>query len=68
MFRKRYTDWIPLGVNTFGDTHHVIMVRRNLKTGMMKFKSKRVQGFHHHKSFLPHNLIDVQKQWDLITT
>ena len=67
---KRYTKWIPLGNYCFADNDFIVFVKKNKRTGLMKFKTKRVCGRSIVDTFtnliLPSGLIDVQKAWDEI--
>lgn len=69
-FRRRYTKWIPLGNHKFHSYDYVTFVRKNLNTGMLQFKTKRVNGYFAAlgclHTFLPSDLIDTQKAWDEI--
>ena len=66
MFNKKVTKWIPLGKWAWDGNEYVVMARRNLKTGMLRFKSKRVNkhllGYNH--PVLPTDIIDVRKAWE----
>lgn len=64
MFKSKYTQWIPFGNHTHGYQHYITFVRKNLKSGMLEFKTKKVQTSFYYGTFLPQNLIDVKKQWD----
>lgn len=68
MFRI-FTKWIPLGAYTWaGNIDYIVFVRKNTRTGMMQFKTKRVQAWWANKaSFFP-GIIDTQKAWDEITS
>lgn len=68
MFRK-YTKWIPFGAYSYGCREHMVFAKRNLKTGMIKFKTKRVNTglFTNDKEFIPIEMIDTQKAWDKLT-
>jgi len=65
---KKYTKWYPLGNFSYGGKEYITLVKKNKKTGMLKFKTKRVNGWFfdagYTHTFLPSNLIDVQKSWD----
>jgi len=68
---KGKTKWIPLGNFEFGGRDYIVFVRKNKRTGMLKFRTKRVN-FNWWSSktvynILTDDLIDVQKQWDAIT-
>lgn len=67
---KRWTKWIPLGRMDFGGKDYVTLVRKNRKTGMLKFKTLRVNGWRlggSVYSFLPSDLIDTNEAWKQIT-
>jgi hypothetical protein len=71
MFRKNYTKWIPLGSYTFnGGVDTLVLVRKNIKTGMLQFKQKKINAFSSTSSLVcsifPKDLIDVKKQWEII--
>lgn len=71
MIKKRYTKWIPLGGFTFGNNEYVTFVRKNIKTGMLRFKTKQVNGWFGSMGctnpFMPDNIIDTAKAWEEIT-
>lgn len=64
--QPRWSPWIPLG-NYHYVSDYMVLVSKNLKTGMLKFKTLKVQSGDHGRSILPHDLIDVREQWDKIT-
>ncbi len=70
-FKRKLTKWIPLGRFTHGSHEHVTFVRKNLKTGMIYFKTKRTNSWIVAgictTPFMPTNIIDTQKAWDEIT-
>ena len=72
MFKSRFTKWIPLGNYQYGGTDYITFVRKNLKTGMMFFKTKQVNTNWsidtNTNNILPSKLINVEMQWDLIVT
>jgi len=67
-FKRKLTKWIPLGKFCHGVTEHVTFARKNLKTGMIYFKTKQVNGWFGAgictTPFMPHDIIDTQKAWD----
>ena len=64
-FKKKLTKWIPLGNYNFSDDDYVVMARKNLKTGMLYFKIRKISGWMlYTSSILPNGLIDVQKAWN----
>lgn len=69
MFRKKkHTKWIPLGINTHGYQHYLVMVRKNINTGELFFKSKKIQRQYYYGAFMPHDLVDVKKQWETVVS
>ena len=70
--KKRFTKWVALGSYNFAGTDFVTFCRKNTKSGMMQFKTKRVNGWIGtgicRNSFLPPTLIDTQRVWNEITT
>ena len=66
--KKKYTNWIPLG--SFSHiADYVVMVKRNKKTGMLRFKTVRMHGMLHFgncERFFTVK-IDTQAAWDEIT-
>lgn len=70
IFKKRYTKWVPLGNFDYGGYDYITFARRHLKSGMLYFKTKRVNGradINHVNSVLPFSLINTQDAWDKIT-
>jgi len=65
---KKYTKWVALGTfHRIAD--YVVMVRKNNKTGMLRFKVKRIHGsllFRNCETFFFAE-IDTQSVWDKIT-
>ena len=70
MFKKKYTPWIPLANYTWaGNTDYIVFGRRNLKTGILSFKTRRlVSWWAHRETFVPRDLLDIKKQWEILTT
>lgn len=71
LFKNR-TSWIPLGSFVSDNQEFVVFARKNFPSGMIDFKTKRVNRrgiFNTYDVYpiLPPNIIDVAKQWDLIT-
>ena len=66
---KKYTKWIPLGTYSYGYTDYIVFVRKNLRNGMMQFKTKTAAGnFTMYKHiFIPVDLIDTEAAWKTIT-
>lgn len=65
--KKKYTKWIPLGNFSHDSCDYMTFVRKNLITGMLGFKTKKVNGwltdFSCVSRVLPNNLIDTKKAW-----
>ena len=66
LFKSNYTNWIPFGVYDYGSQHYMVFIRKNKKTGMLHFRTKKVQRSFWVGNFLPTDLINVKEQWDLI--
>lgn len=69
LFNKNLTSWIPLGSMSFQQNDFIVFVRGNKKTGMLYFKTKKVNGAWYQTlvdNILPNSLIDVTKQWNEI--
>lgn len=63
--KPRFTKWIPFGNYTWAnDTDFIVFARRNLKNGIMQFKTKRVHGIFRNKMPFVPVLIDVKKAWE----
>lgn len=60
------TKWIPIGRWTWDGNEYVVMARRNLKTGMLYFKSVRVNNhlLGYCSPVLSIDLIDTKKAWE----
>lgn len=69
--KSRWTKWIPLGNFNYGGTDYITFVKKNRANGLLKFKTKKVNGFFGSMGgvhpILPTNLIDTKKSWDDIT-
>lgn len=67
--KNRYTKWMPLGNYSFDDVDRIVFVKKNLKTGIMKFKTLRVNGLFGScvNRILPNDLIDTKESWKEIT-
>jgi len=70
MFKRKYTKWIPLAIHTWASTtDYIVFARRNLKNGMIQFKTKRVLPWWALRgTFVPRELLDIKKQWELLLT
>jgi hypothetical protein len=62
LLKSDYGKWVPLSFYYFGDTAYCVLVRMNLKTGMLQFKVKEVGKWSH--AVLPK--LDVDVQWKLL--
>lgn len=69
MFKKRYSKWYPLGYYTIVGGDYITFARKNLKTGMLHFKTKSVNTkiFNISNPILKEGLICVEKQWKIIS-
>lgn len=69
--KSKWTKWIPLGNFSYAGTDYITFVKKNKVTGMLKFKTKKVNGFFGSMGgvhpILPAKLIDTKKAWDEIT-
>jgi len=72
MFKKRYTKWCALGSFTHLSYDYVTFIRKNLKNGLLQFKTKRVNGWFAVMQcttpFMPSNLIDTGKVWNEVNS
>ena len=67
IFKKsKFSQWVPFGNYAFGSTEYIVMARKNLDNGLLQFKSIKTQTSLHHSRYIPANLIDVKKQWELL--
>lgn len=70
--KSRWTKWIPLGNFSYAGTDYITFAKKNKANGMLKFKTKKVNGFFgsmgHVHSILPVNLIDTKKAWGQLST
>lgn len=66
MFNSNYTKWIPLGNYSHAGSDYIVFVRKNIKNGMMQFKTKIANPSWFSNRFLPIAMIDVKKAWDEI--
>lgn len=66
IFKTNWTKWIPLGKHTFGYNGYVVFVKKNTKTGMLKFKNKSFNPKLMTECDLPIS-INTQEQWDKVT-
>lgn len=69
LFNRYKTKWILLGNYQFGYVDYVVFVRGDKKTGLMDFKVKKVHKwtFGSNENILNRGLVDVKKQWEIIT-
>lgn len=62
---KKWTKWIPLGRYSHGYVDFVVMVKKNLRTGMPKFKVKRIHRWKFMSIDSFFNVeINTQEVWD----
>ena len=68
LFKNKYTKWIAFGNYTWaGDTCYMVFARKNLRTGMLSFKTKMIHTWWRSKSPFVPKLIDTEKAFnDLI--
>jgi len=67
LFKSNWTKWIPLGTFVWDHPQYVVFMRGNKKTGMVQFKTKRVNKLGISdcvRPILPANLIDPTTQWN----
>ncbi|KKN74636.1 hypothetical protein LCGC14_0388380 [marine sediment metagenome] len=68
MFNRHKTKWIQLGNYSYAGCDYVVFVRGDKKTGLLDFKTKKIQNWVYGSySILSTDLIDVKKQWEEIT-
>ena len=70
MFKKRYTNWTPLGSFDFQGKDYITFIRKSKKDGMIHFKTKRVNkpfGVNNCvNNVIFKNLIDTEKAWSKV--
>ena len=70
LLKKRWTKWLPLGNFNYAGVDFIVFVKANRKTGMMRFKTVRVNSRNRFSNnvhqILPADLISVRKQWEAI--
>ena len=67
---KNWTKWIPLGMMNFAGKDYVVLCRKNKRTGRLKFKTVRVNGWWLGSMVhwvLPSDIIDTRAAWKEIT-
>jgi hypothetical protein len=65
MKNRKYTKWIPFGNYNHGASEIIVFARKNLRTGMISFKTKTAnKRLMSQDTFIPADLIDVRKAWD----
>ena len=64
----RKTEWIPFGTYRYAYTDYIVFARKNLKTGMIYFKTKIATGAFtvYRDHYIPTDLIDTKAAWDKI--
>lgn len=69
IFKSNWTKWIPLGTFVWDNPQYLVFVRGNKKTGILQFKTKRVNKLGLSdcvRPVLPPSLIDPTTQWNEI--
>lgn len=70
-FKSKKTKWLPLGRYVHAGADYITFFRKNLKTGMMEFKTKRVNINNRFDTscypILPVDLIDTKEAWVIMT-
>lgn len=66
LFKNNWTKWLPLGTFIWDYPQYIVFVRANKRTGMMQFKTKRVNPLIGGlvRPILPSTLIDPTTQWN----
>jgi hypothetical protein len=66
----KYTQWTALGCFSHGGVDFIVLIRKNNRTGMLFFKTKRVNKTFFSMSsecVLPAGMINTQEVWDELT-
>lgn len=67
--KKKWGPWVPFGNYRWaGSRDYIVFARKNLRNGMIKFKTKPVISglFKEKEGFVPKDLIDVEEAWDTL--
>lgn len=72
MFKRKYTKWIPLYIFIHSFEEYIILAKRNVKTGDIVFKTKRVntrtRGILTQIYEAKHCFLDFEKQFNKLLT
>ena len=67
LFKSNWGKWVPLGNWSFDGADYIVFARKNFKNGMIKFKTKRVNGYlpalNCVNNCLPSDLISTGEAW-----
>lgn len=67
IFKRRFTNWIPLGSYLYSGRDHVVFVRRKISNGMLSFKTKKMGSWNSYShGYFSHNIIDTARAWKAI--
>lgn len=58
------TAWVPLTTYRFGDATRIVLFRKNFRTGMLYFKTKKINGTNCTKHLLPISDKYVERVWE----
>ena len=70
LFKSNWGKWIPLGTFKFAYNTYIVLARKNNKTGMLRFKHKKMSsylGAVNNNNYVPSDLLDVKRQWKILT-
>jgi hypothetical protein len=67
LFRKT-TCWVPLATYNTGGSDYIVFARRNLKTGMIYFKTKNISPRMITSYLFAAPLVDIKQQFTLVCT
>jgi hypothetical protein len=62
IIKPEYTKWIPLGTYRYGYTDYITMVRKNIKTGMLYFKTIKITPGSDYSYLFTGKELNAQKQ------
>lgn len=63
LFTRKLTKWIPIIIYDFSGNKFLLLGRRNLKTGMLDFTSKRLHTRMTLNHNIPTNIFDAKTQF-----
>lgn len=67
IFKSNYTKWIPLGNYSYNNKDYLVFCRKNIKNGLIYFKTQSVHGWRISANrLLTNDLINTKEQWDKI--